>query len=762
MAERVLILQIQPAAAKTLAAFFEKRGATVLLVDNGHQAIELLAGDQFDLTLIDLHLPGTECQDILFYLHRERPQTKVIVTNKYPDVRREFLAREQGVNIFLREPFTVDWIERALKKLDEPQAAELDNAFLNELLPKVRIPIRLKIAYPYAVLALFFALAAAYMVGRYVFESLDERYTNQLRDTAVLSSDWMVQEEDRILRTLRQLARTEGVAEAIQAADAERLLEICLPVIVNDRQESLEILDLQGESLLSLQKNRDEGWLNFEVNRGSRELAGFGFVQKILEQEVDPKGDKFAGVVHKQSGEVVLYIAGPIYDLDDRLTGVILVGKSLRTLVEDNRRDTLAQISLYAQDGTLLASSLLIHDDIHLLPGHLVDEIFALQQVSTNIRVLNLGSRQADLRPVRDLLVASSSYSEILAPWRVRGGEELGVMGVALTKSYHFFPSLITQFQALLIVAFAFLAVFATGIVLANRVTRPLGRMVHASAQVAGGNLEIRVPSDGNDEVAVLAHAFNQMVTGLQEGFIYRDLLGRTVSPEVREAMRSSFASGTLKLEGQSTVGTVLMSDIRSFTTLSEKEEPAVVLNWLNEYFSELVPVVTAQGGVVDKFEGDAMLAFFGILPTPLEPEESALHGCQAAIEMLLVIEKINHRRLERGEPPLITGIGVHTGVLTAGGLGASDRLNFTIIGNTVNTTARMQEITRQFGESGALISESTIAALKGKRGKFHFEPLGEHSFPGKTEALWLYRIIPGGRVRFDEGLHEDHSVKAI
>jgi hypothetical protein len=94
--------------------------------------------------------------------------------------------------------------------------------------------------------------------------------------------------------------------------------------------------------------------------------------------------------------------------------------------------------------------------------------------------------------------------------------------------------------------------------------------MVQASSRVAGGDLEIRVPSEGNDEVAVLAHAFNQMVTGLQEGFIYRDLLGRTVSPEVREAMRSSFASGTLKLEGQNTVATVLMSDIRGYQSFGK------------------------------------------------------------------------------------------------------------------------------------------------------------------------------------------------
>jgi len=257
----------------------------------------------------------------------------------------------------------------------------------------------------------------------------------------------------------------------------------------------------------------------------------------------------------------------------------------------------------------------------------------------------------------------------------------------------------------------------------------------------------VKVPSQGNDEVSVLAYAFNYMVSGLQEGIIYRDLLGRTVSPQVREALRRSFASGDLRLEGQSTEATVLMSDIRGFTALAEKEEPTKILHWLNEYFGELVPVITAHGGVVDKFEGDAMLAFFGILPTPLNSQESAYQACQAAIRMLLVIKGINDRRIAKGEPPLDTGIGVNTGRLIAGGLGTADRLNYTVIGDTVNTTQRIQGFTNSFGESGIIVSEYTLEALAERRAEFNLEPLGEHNFKGKMEQLWLYRLHPTSQV---------------
>ena len=152
---------------------------------------------------------------------------------------------------------------------------------------------------------------------------------------------------------------------------------------------------------------------------------------------------------------------------------------------------------------------------------------------------------------------------------------------------------------------------------------------------MAEGNLEVQVEAGGNDEVAVLAHSFNQMVSGLREGSLYRDLLGRTVSPEVREELRRSFASGEVRLEGQEAVATVLVSHLRGFTTLAETEDPTTVLIWLNEYYGELIPALTAHAGVISKLEGDTLLAFFGILPRRLSPQESAYQACQAALAIL-------------------------------------------------------------------------------------------------------------------------------
>jgi len=261
--------------------------------------------------------------------------------------------------------------------------------------------------------------------------------------------------------------------------------------------------------------------------------------------------------------------------------------------------------------------------------------------------------------------------------------------------------------------------------------------------EVANGNLDVKVESKGNDEVAVLAHSFNSMIAGLQEGSIYRDLLGRTVSPEVREQLRHTFSSGDLRLEGQDAVATVMFADIRDFTSLAEKSDPSTIFEWLNEYFGVLLPSITESSGVVNKLDGDAVLAFFGILPKILDSQTSAFCACQAALQMNQAIVALNERRRDRGDLPFITGIGIHTGEVIAGGLGTHDRIHYTIIGDTVNTTQRIEGLTRElFTDNGVLISQATLDALGDQKERFVLEPIGRHSVKGKEERIMVYRLV--------------------
>jgi len=403
------------------------------------------------------------------------------------------------------------------------------------------------------------------------------------------------------------------------------------------------------------------------------------------------------------------------------------VGRSLDTLSREMRTDTLGEITFYSVDGQPLASTLYHGADSFPISVEKVGLVLAAQDVASQLR---------------DLTVSSIDYAELLGPWEVRDGRDLGVLGVTQPKAFLTQTSRITRWEIFVFVVAAVMLVVGVGFYLASIITRPLQRLMKASNQVAEGNLEVKVDVRGDDEVAVLAHSFNTMIAGLQEGSIYRDLLGRTVSPEVREQLRQTFSSGNLRLEGQEAVSSVLMTDIRAFTTLSEQADPSKVFTWLNEYFGKLVPIVVNHGGVVNKFDGDAMLAFFGILPRITNPRKSAMAACETAVEMMRAIDELNALRAQRREPVMVTGIGITTGVVIAGGLGSSDRLHYTIIGDTVNTAARLQGLTRELcSESAIIVGQTTLDALGEQQNLFLFEALGEHSVRGKAEILQVHRL---------------------
>jgi|YNPMSStandDraft_1061717.scaffolds.fasta_scaffold00059_49 adenylate cyclase len=729
-AQRVLIVQQQAQPAQALTRHFRSRGDQVWEAWEIGQAEALFKQIKPHLILLDLHFPGEGWLEFLRRIQTADPKVKVILTNQVPDVQREMLAKSMGFNVFLRQPFQARWIEQALRRLQsvdvptQPRRPPAVSSLPASQPPAVKVPVRLKITLPYLILALLFALASAYLVTQVVVESVQDRFFNQLVAAGRQTTDWMVREEDRLLATLRLIANTQGVAEAIQASDAEQLRQLTLPLAINNNEEVVEILDLQGVTVFSARRLPGAPRGEYTYSRADPFFSQQQFVQRVLRREQDARGDKFAAFVQTPWGDY-FYISGPILDTQGQLSGVVLVGKSAASLVREMKLDTLSDTTLYTLSGSPIASTFPTFQ--HTLEPVLALEVLQTQDQASKSRPLNING---------------INYTELLGAWEARSGEDLGLLGVALPQAFLVRTSQITRLQVFLLITISILLVILVGIYLANLITRPLLRLVRATSQVAQGNLGIKVNVEGNDELSVLAHAFNAMIAGLQEGFIYRDLLGRTVSPEVREQLRQTFGSGNLRLEGQQAVATVLMSDIRGFTTLTEQADPARVMNWLNEYFDRLVPIVVKHGGVVNKFDGDAMLAFFGILPRMLSPKKSALAACQAAVEMITAIDELNRIREQRGDPPLITGIGINTGVVIAGGLGAKDRLHYTIIGDTVNTAQRLEALTRQLIKgTGALIGHATFTALEENQQQFTLEPLGLHSVKGKLERVMVYRL---------------------
>jgi adenylate cyclase len=620
MPQRILLVQSSEAASKDLAQYFTAHGDQVWQAFDPAGAFQRLEEVKPDILLLDLHIAGNSWIEIVRQAHSQVPQPQIIATSKHPDFQRELLAREQGIEVFLREPFEDRWIERALKRLN---IARSNSKKSSSSLPRVRFPVRIKITLPYMVLALVFALVGAYLVSQVVLGQVEERFNNQLIATGKQNADWMVREESKHLETLRLLANTQGIADAIAQADDKTLHEITLGHAINSAEELVDIVDPQGTSVLSLHHVSGGKAEDYTVTKGDALFADWTFVKDVLAGKVENGQDKTAGLATAPWGSA-FYVCGPILDAQGKIAGAVLVGRSLSSLVDQIRTDDLADVTIYGLDGRPMASTLSGGAEV----------VNPLTAQTTN----SLLNGQDNFSKARDMTLASNQYSEIIGPWEARNGQDLGLMGTSLPRYFLQSTSQVTRTQVFVMVALMLLLVVAVGVTLANQITRPLVRIVRASSEVAKGNLDVKVDPRGNDEVAVLAHTFNSMVAGLQEGSMYRDLLGRTVSPEVREQLRQTFTSGHLRLEGQEAVATVMLSDIRGFTSLSEKVEPAMVFRWLNEYFGELVPIITANNGVVNKFDGDAMLAFFGILPKILDPKQSAYCACQAALEILAAI----------------------------------------------------------------------------------------------------------------------------
>jgi class 3 adenylate cyclase/CheY-like chemotaxis protein len=727
MSIRVLLVQSEVQSAQTLARFFEDRGDEIWIADQVEQGLSLLATWHPDLVLLDLHFPGNDWLTLLRQAHQAVPPIKTILTNKYPDLHRELQASDHGTNVFLRQPYTQHWVDAAVRRAFDANESAAAQAKTNQL-PRVRLPMRIKITAPYLILAVLFALASAYVITRIVLESVQDRYLNQLIETGRQAEDWMVREEDRLLGSERMLANSQGLVKAILDQDAEAVRSITFPVVVTSGEDAVEIVDLQGITLLSIHHKEGGGAADYDFSRGDPIFGQQVFSRAILLGQTDTIGDKYAGFVQASWGNY-FYVGGPVYDENNQVIGAVLVGKSLLALARQAAQDSLADISFYDFNGNVVGSTLFITQPSAPLTATQIDQVLQNPAVASLSRTITL---------------SSGIYTEILGPWQARNQQAFGVMGSTLPQNYLVRTSNGVQIEVFLLIAGAIIFVVLVGLFLASLITRPLSRLVRASNEVAQGNLEIKVDSGGNDEMAVLAQSFNYMVAGLQEGSVYRDLLGRTVSPEVRDQLRQTFTSGGIRLEGQEAVTSVLMTDIRAFTTLSETTEPATVLTWLNEYFGRLVPIIQLYGGVVNKFDGDAMLAFFGILPRRLSPMNGALAACKAALDMLKVIDQLNSEREARGDPPLITGIGINTGVVIAGGLGTSDRLHYTIIGDTVNTTQRLESLTRQlFSTTGVLIGNSTFQALGDCVGDFCLTPAGMHAVKGKAEQIEVFRLAP-------------------
>lgn len=364
-------------------------------------------------------------------------------------------------------------------------------------IPRVRIPIRTKITIPYLFLTLILAVAAAFLITQLVIENVQERFDRQLYEAGKISSELIVTYESQLLETQRLLANVEGIPSAIQSKDADKLRTLTLGIIANDQQEAVEILDASGNHLLSIHHRTGGNPEEYDVSTGGQSIfTGLEIVQNILNREVDARGDKFSDFVATDYGNF-LYVAGPITNGNGDLIGAVLVGRSLQSLAADMRFKTFGQVSFYDLSGQVVYTTLPYP---YKLTSEYVDQVTASKDASS---------------PKRSLDVVNIPYSEILGAWEVRGDNDIGVLGVAISQNSVVQTTNTSRWRIFLLVTSANLLIILVGFNLANAITRPLLRLVHASKKVAAGDFNVQVDPQSNDEVSVLTDSFNAMVASL-------------------------------------------------------------------------------------------------------------------------------------------------------------------------------------------------------------------------------------------------------
>lgn len=262
---------------------------------------------------------------------------------------------------------------------------------------------------------------------------------------------------------------------------------------------------------------------------------------------------------------------------------------------------------------------------------------------------------------------------------------------------------------------------------ISRRISRPIVELARQTQQVKdfelapGPAIRSRI-----SEVQLLSDAVEAMKVGLSAFLRY--------VPE--KLVRQVVESGEeVRVGGREVELTLFFSDVQGFTTISENMDPDSLTSVLSEYLEVVTGSLQEFGGTVDKYIGDGVMAFWG---APLEDPDHALNACRAALLCQERLDALNARWAEQGRPPLHTRIGIHTGRAVVGNVGTSDRLNYTAMGDAVNTAARLEGANKQFG-TRIMISDATRQQLGDG---FELRPLGDVELKGKTVAKTAFELV--------------------
>ena len=385
-------------------------------------------------------------------------------------------------------------------------------------------------------------------------------------------------------------------------------------------------------------------------------------------------------------------------------------------------------------------------------PMFRIDDDFAREiQSYTNLEITflsgaelfgtTLSNRQAVTEMVRNgklppkqlinLPLAGEILTSYVAPLPAENGNPIALLQRSLDKELAPYLRLERTYLGLSLLGLALS--FILGRWIARGVSRPVLELAGGAREIAAGNYNHRVQLKQEDEIGALAASFNQMSVGLAERDRVRDLLGKVVSPAIAtELLRKQVTLG-----GEQREVTIVFSDLRNFTTMSEALVPKETLEILNHYFSRMAAIVEKHGGVVDKYVGDGLMALFG---APVAHPDDADRALRATLEMSEAVDELNQQWQRCGLPTIDVGIGINTAVVVAGNMGSEKRLNYTVIGDGVNLASRLETLTKtpQYN-ARIIVSSATLAKAKSN---YRTRRLGEVAVKGKQIPTEIFALL--------------------
>jgi adenylate cyclase len=540
--------------------------------------------------------------------------------------------------------------------------------------------LRTKIFLPYSALIVAILLATLWVTGAAVSGWVERSLKRQFDATGDVYRGLMAERAARLLGETSLLAGDFALKRAIATYDPATLLSVAQ----NHR-------DRIGVTLLWI--TDENGHLLAASGRAPNAHEPVTTLAPLAEAMSNSEAPAVA--VTEVGHGLVQLVAVPVFGPDP--IGYLLAGEAIDDATAQQLQANSGPAVSFLTSAHLFATSWPAAERDQLFPGGAVG-LPALQAQLARANATPDAERSTFLLSLRGDRLLS-----ILIPVEAQLPEPLFVL---VQDSYDraLGPLAALPRWVAVIGAAALLGALLVGRVIAGGIASPVQALVGAMRRVLTGDFSQRLGLQREDEIGFLAHSFNEMVAGLAERERIKDTFGSFVSRDVAAAV----LGGQLPLDGERRDVTVLFQDVRGFTTIAEQTDARMLVRIVNRLFAEMAAAVEAQGGIIRVFTGDGVMALFG---APVAYSDHAARAVRAGLDMLARLPAMNAQLEGEHLPALRIGVGIASGEVIVGRMGADQRSEYNVVGDAANLASRVEGLNKELG-TALLISAATAARL--------------------------------------------------